>query len=163
MKESNTLADNVAISQLQKVIWLSIKGLCMKESNTLVDNVAIRQLQREILLGTKKLCMKESTLHCCFQTRQISNVTRKFCHTSKLFFKLNCIKKIFYCLCLCYTLPYICTQCTLYTCLIPFPILTGYCCLLCQVSNSANIILYCHNWPNLKNLRSFNLYFGPTP
>ena len=73
---------------------MSIKGQCMKESNTLVDNVAIRQLQREILLGTKKLCMKESTLHCCFQTRQISNVTRKFCHTSKLFFKLN-IKKYF--------------------------------------------------------------------
>ena len=40
MKESNTLADNVAIRQLQREVLLSIKGLCMKESNTLADNVA---------------------------------------------------------------------------------------------------------------------------
>ena len=52
MKESNTLADNVVIRQLQREVLLSIKGLCMKESNTLADNVAISLLQKEILRGT---------------------------------------------------------------------------------------------------------------
>ena len=35
--------DNVVISQLQREIMLSIKGLCMKESYTLADNVDISQ------------------------------------------------------------------------------------------------------------------------
>ena len=92
MKESFTLADNVAIKHHQRAILLSIKGLCMKESNTLVNIVFISQLQRVLLLATKKLCMKELISYCRFQTRQISNVTRKLCHTLKFFFyKLNCV------------------------------------------------------------------------
>ena len=50
MKESNTIADIVPIRHPQRVILLSIKGLCMKESNTLVDNVEISILQKEILI-----------------------------------------------------------------------------------------------------------------
>ena len=45
----------MVISQLQREVLLSIKGLCMKESDTLADNVVISQLQREILLATKKV------------------------------------------------------------------------------------------------------------
>ena len=39
MKESNTLADDVAKNFLRRDIWLNIKGQYMKESNTLVGNV----------------------------------------------------------------------------------------------------------------------------
>ena len=60
MKESNTLANNVVIRQLQRGVLLSIKGLCMKESNTLVDNATTRQLKKDMLLVIKGLCMKES-------------------------------------------------------------------------------------------------------
>ena len=62
MKESDTLTDNAVISQLQKDILLSIKGLCMKESNTLLENVVISQLQKDILLNMKGVCMKESNI-----------------------------------------------------------------------------------------------------
>ena len=34
----------------------------MKESNTLADNATIKQLQREILLDTKEQYMKESNI-----------------------------------------------------------------------------------------------------
>ena len=47
-------------SQLQREIFLSTKGLCMKESNTLADNVAINLQQRDHWLTTKDLFMKES-------------------------------------------------------------------------------------------------------
>ena len=57
MKESNTLADNVAIILLQGDILLHTKRQYMKDSNTLVDNAAINLLQREILLNTKRQYM----------------------------------------------------------------------------------------------------------
>ena len=60
MKESNTLADNVAIRQLQLAALLSIKEQCMKELNTLAYIVVITQLQLGALLSIKELCMKES-------------------------------------------------------------------------------------------------------
>ena len=50
MKESNTLADNVANNFLRKEILLDIKRQYMKESNTLVGNVAKNFLRRDILL-----------------------------------------------------------------------------------------------------------------
>ena len=75
MKESNTLADNVAIRQLQREILLSIKGLCMKVSNTLVGIVVIRQVQREILLSIKGLCMKVS--HTLVDIVVINHLQRK--------------------------------------------------------------------------------------
>ena len=48
MKESNTLAGNATIKQLQRGILRNTKGQYMKESNTLEDNVTIKQLQKEI-------------------------------------------------------------------------------------------------------------------
>ena len=40
MMESNTLAGNATIKQLQRDILLNTKGQSMKESNTLANNVA---------------------------------------------------------------------------------------------------------------------------
>ena len=44
MKESNTLASNVAINLLQREILLNTKRQYMKKSNTLAGNAAINLL-----------------------------------------------------------------------------------------------------------------------
>ena len=49
MKDSNILAGNAPIKQLQNLVLLNIKEQYMKESNTLANNAAIKHLQREIL------------------------------------------------------------------------------------------------------------------
>ena len=53
MKESNTLAANVNIKQLQGIVLPNTTGEYMKESNTLADNAAKISLRRDILLNTK--------------------------------------------------------------------------------------------------------------
>ena len=58
--ESNTLANIVAIKQLQRGILKNTKSLCMKESNTLANIAAIKLSKREILKNTKSLCMMDS-------------------------------------------------------------------------------------------------------
>ena len=58
MKESNTLAGNVANNFLIRDMLLNIKGWHMKESNTLVGNVIKNFLQRRVLPDTRKLCIK---------------------------------------------------------------------------------------------------------
>ena len=62
MKESNTLADNATIKQLQKTVFLNTKGQLMKESNTLACNAATKQFQSRILLDIEEQCMKESNI-----------------------------------------------------------------------------------------------------
>ena len=57
MKESNILAINATLKQLQRVILLGTKEQYMTESNTLAIDATIRQLLRIILLGTKEPCM----------------------------------------------------------------------------------------------------------
>ena len=52
MKESNILAGNANIEQLQGVILLYITGEYMKGSNTLADNVANNSLTREVWIHT---------------------------------------------------------------------------------------------------------------
>ena len=51
--ESDTLAGNATIKQLQREILLNTKEQYMKESNTLVGNATIKQHPKEILLNTK--------------------------------------------------------------------------------------------------------------
>ena len=46
MRELNTLAEIAAIKQLQKDLFLNIKGQCMKESDTIAKFVAIKQIGR---------------------------------------------------------------------------------------------------------------------
>ena len=48
MKESNTLAGNVAYNYLIRLVLLNTKGQYMKESNTLVGNVAKNSHQMEM-------------------------------------------------------------------------------------------------------------------
>ena len=60
MMESNTLANNAAIKQLQTKILKHTKSLCMIESNTLANIVTANLPKREILKNTKSLCMMES-------------------------------------------------------------------------------------------------------
>ena len=48
MKESNILADNAIIKQLQNFHLLNIKEQYIKESNTLAANAAIKQLKSHI-------------------------------------------------------------------------------------------------------------------
>ena len=52
MRESNILAGNANIEQLQGVILLYITGEYMKESNTLADNVVNNSLTREVWIHT---------------------------------------------------------------------------------------------------------------
>ena len=59
MMESDTLAGNATINQLQSLAWLNSKEQYIKESNTLAANVSIKQLQREIRVNTKGQYMKE--------------------------------------------------------------------------------------------------------
>ena len=58
MKESNTLAGNAIIKQLQREVLLNTKGQYMMESNTLVGNVANNFLTRDILVNTEERYMK---------------------------------------------------------------------------------------------------------
>ena len=60
MKESNTLAGNATIKQVQRAILVSIKGQCMKESNILAGNATIKQAQKAPLLNMKGQYIKES-------------------------------------------------------------------------------------------------------
>ena len=53
MKESNTLAANVTIKQLNREIWVNTKEQYMKESNTHAANVANNFLTKEVLLDTR--------------------------------------------------------------------------------------------------------------
>ena len=54
MKDSNTLAGNATIKQLQREILLDTEVQYMKELNTLVINAIITFLLRTISQGTKK-------------------------------------------------------------------------------------------------------------
>ena len=60
MKESNTLADNATIKQLQREALLNTKEQYMKESNILVGNAANNFLGRVILLDTISLYIKSN-------------------------------------------------------------------------------------------------------
>ena len=53
MKESNTLAENMNIKQLQREVWLNAKGQYMKDSNTMAAIVTTKKLQKEVWLNTK--------------------------------------------------------------------------------------------------------------
>ena len=53
MKESNTLAENMNIKQLQREVWQNVKGEYMKDSNTIAVIVTTKQLQKEVWLNTK--------------------------------------------------------------------------------------------------------------
>ena len=53
IKESNTLAGNVANNFLKRELLLSTKGQYMKESNTLPGNMVNNSLREGILLNTK--------------------------------------------------------------------------------------------------------------
>ena len=44
MKESNTLAGNVFIKLVQRIVLMNTKGQYMKESNTLANNAAFNLL-----------------------------------------------------------------------------------------------------------------------
>ena len=48
MKESDTLAGNATIKQIQREVWHDTKGEYMMDSNTLAANVTIKQLKGEI-------------------------------------------------------------------------------------------------------------------
>ena len=60
MKESNILAVNANIEQLQRAVSLNTTGQYMKESDTLADNAANISLRKEIWINTKGPYMKES-------------------------------------------------------------------------------------------------------
>ena len=60
MKESNTLAGNASIKQLQMDILLKTKGQYLKESNSLAGNATNKQHQKAILQDTKRKDMRES-------------------------------------------------------------------------------------------------------
>ena len=75
--------ENAGWLALESVVLLSINGLCMKESNTLADNVAIKHHQRVILLSIKGLCMKESntladTVANVFRSGIFDNIFKTF-------------------------------------------------------------------------------------
>ena len=53
MKESNTVAGNATIKQVEREILFYTKGQYIKESTTLVSNTTIKQLKLEILLNIK--------------------------------------------------------------------------------------------------------------
>ena len=65
MKESNTLAGNATIKQLQKEVLLNIKRQYMKESNTHVYNAEKNLLLIQIWLNTKGKYMKKSNTFVC--------------------------------------------------------------------------------------------------
>ena len=58
MKESNSLAGNVAKNFLKRDKLLNIKGQHMKESKTLAGNVANNFLQRQVLPNTRECYIK---------------------------------------------------------------------------------------------------------
>ena len=60
MKESNILAVNANIEQLQRAVSLNTTGQYMKESNTLAVNAANISLRKEIWIDTKGQYMKET-------------------------------------------------------------------------------------------------------
>ena len=51
-----------SFKQLQREIFLNIKGQYMKESNMLAGNATIKLHQKEILLDTKGQYMKEPNI-----------------------------------------------------------------------------------------------------
>ena len=53
MIESNILAYNEAIKQLQKEVLPNTRGQYMKDSNILADNDTIKQLHKEVLANTR--------------------------------------------------------------------------------------------------------------
>ena len=59
MKESDTLADSVVNYLLKSQVLLFTKRQYMEESDTLAINAAIRQLQSLVLLNTEEQYMKE--------------------------------------------------------------------------------------------------------
>ena len=67
MKDSNTLADNATIKQLQKTVLLNTKGQYMDESNTLALIVTIKQDQKRILHDTKRHHINEGIKYPCSQ------------------------------------------------------------------------------------------------
>ena len=69
--ESDTVAGNATIKQLQRAILQDTKWQFMKESNFIAGNATIKQLQRIILLNTKGQYMKESNILA-------NNVVKKF-------------------------------------------------------------------------------------
>ena len=53
MIESNILADNAIIKQLQNEVLANTRGSYMKDKNNLADNPNIKQLQKEVLQNTR--------------------------------------------------------------------------------------------------------------
>ena len=81
MKESNTIAGNATIKQLQRDVLLDTKGQYMKKSNTIPGNATIEQLQREVFLSTKGQYMvhegvKFPCMHCKQQFTSRSSLGR---------------------------------------------------------------------------------------
>ena len=64
MKESNILAANATIKQVQKEILLNTKWQYMKESNILVSNVIIKQLTKGSLAEHKRAVHKGVKYPC---------------------------------------------------------------------------------------------------
>ena len=61
MTESNILANNATVKEIQEEVLLNTTGEYMKaESNTQAGSVIFKQLQRGILLNTKKLYKKNT-------------------------------------------------------------------------------------------------------
>ena len=84
MKESNTLASNATIKQLQKGILLDTKGQYMKESNIRVGNVTIKHPPRQILPNTKGQYMKKSRVKFKIDVRLLGDF---FAHLQILSFE----------------------------------------------------------------------------
>ena len=57
MKDSNILADNATIKQLQKEVLANTRGQYMKDKNILADNATIKQLQKEVLPNTREMTL----------------------------------------------------------------------------------------------------------
>ena len=71
MKESNTIAGNATIKQLQRDVLLDTKGQYMKKSNTIPGNATIKKLQKEVLLSTKgQYMVHEGVKFPCMQCGQ---------------------------------------------------------------------------------------------
>ena len=64
----------VEFSYQVRQIYFSLKGLCMKESNTHADNVVISQLQRGILLSIKH--QGEFSLVASIKVKFLESVTK---------------------------------------------------------------------------------------
>ena len=69
--DSDSLAGNVPIKQLQREVLQNTQKQYMKDSNTLAGNATIKQLQREVFIDTKGYFIKESNSPECIAARNL--------------------------------------------------------------------------------------------